>query len=123
LKALLRSLLFRFALARLQVLSISAAVALVGCSEKLDQGFHRSGSKEFGKDEAKAVKVAKAELEKRDGNRIDARYKVSRVPEGFSVHVSYVMAYQRGQPVFIPGGYCVVLVSRDWTVTNILGGS
>ena len=110
---------------RFQVLLISLALALTGCreNEKLSDGFHRAGSKEFSTDEAKAVGVAKAELEKTDRKHIDARYKVARVPEGFSVHVSYVTGYQQGQPVFIPGGFCVVLVSTQWTVIKILGGS
>ena len=101
---------------------ISVALLLVGCREKLSEGFHRAGSKAFNSDETKAVDVAKAELEKADRKRIDARYKVTRVPEGFSVHVSYVHGYQDGQPLFIMGGFCVVLVSTQWTMIKILGG-
>ena len=109
---------------RLQTFLILVALLFVGCSrEKLSEGFHRAGASEFSSDEAKAVEVAKAALEKADRKRVDARYKVTRVPEGFSVHVSYVTGYQRGQPVFIPGGFCVVLVSTQWTVIKILGGA
>ena len=110
---------------RFHFLLISLAVALTGCreSEKLSAGFHRAGSNEFNTEDARAVGVAKAELEKADRKRIDARYKVAHVPEGFSVHVSYVTGYQNGQPVFIPGGFCVVLVSIQWTVIKILPGA
>jgi hypothetical protein len=109
---------------RILTLLMSLALVVVGCRrEKLSAGFHRAGSSEFTADETKAVEIAKAHLEKADGKRIDARYKVTRVPEGFSVHVSYVTGYQRGQPVFVAGGFCVVLVSTQWTVTKIFGGS
>ena len=103
---------------------MSIVLLFVGCRrEMLSEGFHRAGSIEFSSDEAKAVEVAKAHLEKADGKRIDARYKVTRVSEGFSVHVSYVIGYQSGQPAFIPGGFCVVLVSTQWTVIKIFGGA
>jgi len=100
------------------------ALLAVGCRrEELSEGFHRADSSEFTSDEAKAVKVAKAQLEKADGKRIDARYRATRIPEGFSVHVEYVMGYQRGQPVFLPGCFCVVLVSTQWKVIRILPGA
>ena len=109
---------------RILTLLMSVALLVVGCRrEKLSAGFHRAGSSEFTADETKAVEIAKAHLEKADGKRIDARYKVTRVPDGFSVHVEYVTAYQHGQPVFIPGGFCVVLVSTQWTVIKILAGA
>jgi len=110
---------------RFQLLFILLALALTGCrdNEKLSPGFHRAGSKELSADEAKAVDVAKAELEKADRKRIDARYRITHVPEGFSVHVSYVTGYQHGQPIFIAGGFCVVLVSTQWTVIKILPGA
>jgi|SRR4051812_46978138 hypothetical protein len=109
---------------RLQTVLISVALLFTGCrEEKLSAGFHRAGSREFTNDEAKAVDVAKAKLEKVSRKRVDARYKVTRIPEGFSVHVSYVTEYRRGQAVFIPGGFCAVLVSTQWTVIKILGGA
>src|SRR5437762_2037651 len=109
---------------RLQIFLLSVALFFAGCSrEKLSEGFHRAGSNEFSSDEAKAVEVAKAELEKVDRKRIDARYKVTRVSEGYSVHVEYVAAYSHGQPISIPGGFCVVLVSTQWTVIKILPGA
>ena len=109
---------------RTLTLLMSVALLVVGCrSEKLSAGFHRAGSSEFTTDEAKAVETAKTQLEKAGGKRIDARYKVTRLPEGFSVHVEYVTGYEHGQPVFIPGGFCVILVSTQWTVIKILGGA
>ena len=109
---------------RFQVILIFLVLAVTGCreNEKLSEASHRAGSKEFNSDETKAVGFAKTELERADRKRIDARYKVTCVPEGFSVHVSYVHGYQRGQPLFIPGGFCVVLVSTQWTVIKIIGG-
>lgn len=109
---------------RILMLLISVGLLIVGCGrEELSAGFHRAGSSEFTTDEAKAVETAKVQLEKAGGKRIDARYKVTRIPEGFSVHVEYVTGYQHGQPVFIPGGFCVVLVSTQWTVIRIFGGA
>jgi hypothetical protein len=102
---------------------ISVALILVGCREESQDGFRRAGSRQFSKEEAKAVAVARAEIEKPNSKRVDARYRVTRIPEGYSVHVSYVTGYQRGQPIFMPGGFCVVLVSTQWTVIKILGGA
>ena len=103
---------------------ISVALLFTACrDEKLSLGFHRAGSKEFSKDEAKAVAVAKSELEKKDHTSIDAIYRVTAVPEGYSVHVEYVAGYQNGQPVVAPGGFCVVMVSTQWTVIKILPGA
>src|SRR5262249_11891588 len=107
----------------LLTLLLSVALVATGCHrEKLGTGFHRAGSNEFSADETKAVEIAKAYLEKSHGKRIDARYKVTRVPEGFSVHAEYVTGYQNGQPFFLPGGFSVVLVSTQWTVLKIIGG-
>jgi hypothetical protein len=109
---------------RIQTLLISAALVVTGCrAEKLSGGFHRAGAKEFTAEEARAVDVAKTQLEKVERKRIDARYKVTRIPEGFSVHVSYVMGYHSGQPCFLPGGFCEVLVSTEGTVIKIFGGT
>ena len=106
---------------------LSAALLFVACRreqrEQLSEGFHRAGAKELSADEAKAVEIARAHLDQQERKRIDARYNVTRVPEGFRVHVSFVTGYQGGQPIFIPGGFCVVLISTNWTVTSILGGS
>ena len=107
---------------RVQTLLLSVALLFVGCSEKLPAGFHREGSRELSTEEGKAVAVAKAALEREARKHIDARYKVTRVPEGFSVHASYVTGYQDGQPFFLPGGFSVVLVSSQWTVIKIIGG-
>lgn len=98
-------------------------VLLAGCSEKLLRGLHRAGSREFTKDEGRAVAVARADLERLRQNRIDARYGVTSVPEGYRVHVAYVAGYEHGEPLFIPGGFCEVLVSTQWTVIKILPGA
>ena len=109
---------------RLHILLVSVALLLTACrDEKLSPGFHRAGAKEFSRDEAKAVSVARAELEKEKHKSIDAIYRVTAVPEGYSVHVEYVAGYHHGQPIGIPGGFCVVLVSTQWTVIKILPGA
>ena len=97
-------------------------LVLAGCSEKLPQGLHRADSREFTMDEAKAIAVARADVEKSDHKRIDARYAVTRAPEGYRVHVASVGGYQHGQPQLIAGGFCEVLVSTQWTVLKIFRG-
>src|SRR5260370_1770285 len=108
---------------RFILVSFSVLLLLAGCSERLPQGLHRAGSREFTKDEAQALAAAKAHLEKSGGKAIDARYNVKRAPEGYRVHVAYVAGYQHGQPLVIPGGFCDVLVSTQWTVIKIFPGS
>jgi len=96
---------------------------LAGCAPADSQTDpeHPAGSRFFSKAESKAVAVAKADLERQDGKRIDARYNVTAIPEGYSVHVSYVHRYYHGKPLF--GGHCTVLVSTQWTVITILPGA
>jgi hypothetical protein len=108
---------------RLSLILSPLLLVLAGCSEKLPQGLHRAGSRGFTVDEAKAIVVARADLEKSGHKRIDARYAITRVPEGYRVHVAYVAGYQHGQPLFIPGGFCEVLVSTKWTVLKIFPGA
>jgi len=106
----------------LPVLSLGFLL-LAGCSEKLPEGLHRADSRQFASDEARAIAVAKADLEKSGHKQIDARYNIRRVPEGYRVHVAYVTGYQHGQPLFIPGGFCEVLVSAQWTVIKVFPGA
>jgi hypothetical protein len=100
-----------------------AFLLIAGCGEKLPDGLHRTGSSGFTMAEAKAVAVAKADLEKSGHKGLDARYRVRPAPEGYRVHVAYVAGYQHGQPLFIPGGFCEVLVSTQWVVIKILPGA
>ena len=108
---------------RFSVLLPLALFLFVGCSEKLPEGLHRADSRDFTRDEARAVAVEKADLEKSGHKRIDARYSVARVPEGYRVHVAYVSGYHRGQPLFVPGGFCELLVSTQWMVIRIFPGA
>ena len=108
---------------RFLLILLPLLLLLAGCSEKLPLGLHRADSHEFTRDEAKAVAIAKADLEKSGQKPINARYSVRRVPEGYWVYVGYVRGHQHGQPLFIPGGFCEVLVSTQWSVIKILRGA
>jgi hypothetical protein len=110
-------------LPRVMPLLIVAALLLIGCGEEPRDGFHRSGSRGLSKEEAQAIGVAKAHLEKSGRKRIDARFRVTPLPEGYSVHVKFVAGYQHGQPLFLPGGFCVVLVSKEWMVVKVTAGA
>ena len=102
-----------------------ACILLAGCGQADSQAEleHPAGSRFFSKPESRAVAVAKAQLERQDGKRIDARYKVTETPEGYSVHVSYVTGYQEAKPIFGAGAHCTVLISTQWTVIRILPGA
>jgi hypothetical protein len=70
-------------------------------------GYLRADDPTIGTEDAKAISIAKAHLEKTDGKPVDAYYRVTKTDDGFSVDVEYVTAYDNaGQPVFIPGGRC-----------------
>jgi hypothetical protein len=118
-----RAVSFKGMLPRLMPFLMVTALLLIGCGEEPRDGFHRSGSRDLSKEEAQAIRVAKAHLEKAERKRIDARYRVTPVPEGYSVHVKFVAGYEHGQPLFLPGGFCVVLVSKDWAVVKVMPGA
>src|SRR5437660_763658 len=105
--------------------ALLACVLLAGCGQADSQAEaeHPAGSRFFSKAESRAVGVAKASLEQKRGKRVDARYKVTEIPEGYSVHVSYVVGYDHGRPIFVAGAHCIVLVSKAWTFMRILPGA
>ncbi len=73
---------------------------------------------------AKAISTAKAHLEKTDGRPVDAFYKATKTTNGFDVHVEYVTGYDSsGQPIFIPGGHCHVVISDEGVVVEVQPGA
>lgn len=69
----------------------------------------------YSPDEIRALDVAKMYLTEDNSKQFRAIYSVRRTDEGFSVFVEY-------QPAF-PGGHCVILISRDFKVTKVVGGA
>lgn len=115
-----------------------AAIALItlGCSKppapavpmqttpSAPPGYVRSDDPNLAADVAKAIQTAKTHLEKLDGEPVDAMYKVTETENGFYVHVQYVTGYDdSGQPVFIPGGHCGVVISADGDVVEVNPGA
>lgn len=72
----------------------------------------------------KAIYIAKGHLEETYPEAVDAYFRVTETNEGFSVHVAYVSGYDdAGEPWFLPGGHCAVLISKEWKVLEILEGA
>jgi hypothetical protein len=87
-------------------------------------GYVRPDVAALAAEDAKAISIAKAHLEKTVGKTVDAYYKVTKTDAGFSVHVEYVTGYdENSQPLFITGGHCTVLVSSDGNVVTTLPGA
>lgn len=75
-------------------------------------------------DERKIVTRVEQHLEGRDGQPADARYRVAETDEGYQVDVLYVTGYdENGDPVFIAGGHCTVIVSNEGRVLKVLPGA
>ena len=106
-----------------KMICLLLTLVLLGCREKLPEGLYRAESSKLSKDERLAVAAAKAAIEKDERKSVDARYKISRVPEGYKIHASFVAGYNHGQPIFIAGGFCEVLVSTNMTVIKIFPGA
>lgn len=74
--------------------------------------------------EKKAIGLAKSHLETIDGNPVDATFTPKQEANGYSVWVQYITGRDNyGQPIYIPGGHCTVLISDDWEVTRVLPGA
>jgi len=110
---------------------IVAALIVVSCSKPTPpatprglSAYHRADSAKLSADEAKASSIAKAHLEKSDGKPVDAYFKVTMTDAAYEVQVFYVTGYDdTGEPIFIPGGHCTVLISKQWEVTKVLPGA
>ena len=106
-----------------------------GCSKSLTEsslpgvpsglpGYVRSDDAGLSLEESKAVLIARSHLEKMDGRPLDAYFRVRRADDEFHVHVEYVTGYEEdGRPIFIPGGHCEVILSKEWEVVKILPGA
>ena len=87
-------------------------------------GYVRSDDPNLTADVAEVIQTARTHLEKTGGQPIDAMYKVTTMASGFDVHVLYVTGYDTsGQPVFIPGGHCNVVISNQGSVVEVQPGA
>ena len=51
-------------------------------------------------------------------------FKATKTTNGFDVHVEYVTGYDiSGQPIFIPGGHCNVVISDEGVVAEVQPGA
>ena len=87
-------------------------------------GYARPDARTLNTQQARAAKLARAHLEKAAGEPVDAYYRATVTDGGFSVHVKYVTGYDKAEePVFIPGGHCTVVISKGWSVVEVLPGA
>ena len=71
----------------------------------------------------RAIRVARQYLE--DGNKgpIRAELEATRNGDGYRVFVQDIGGYDRtGRPLYFVGGHCVVVISKDWQVSRVIGG-
>jgi len=54
------------------------------------------------------VAAARAYLEKTRSKPLDARYKVERTKDGYEVFAMFVAGYEKGRPLYTPGGHGTV---------------
>jgi len=74
-------------------------------------------------DDAKhAIEVARKHLEDEWGKSIDGDFSAVRTTEGYSVLVEFIVRDKQGRPGYFPGGHCVIQISKDWKVVDVLKG-
>ena len=72
----------------------------------------------------RAIDVARSYLQKQDGKPIDATFSARRSAEGYNVFIEFIGGYdEHGQPRYFPGGHCLVQVSKDWKVVEVVPGA
>jgi hypothetical protein len=78
---------------------------------------------ERSREHKRAVEVARAYLENQSGEPIDAEFTVTSTEGGYRVFVQYVGRDPQGHPLHIPGGHCLILISKEWEVIRVLPGA
>lgn len=75
-------------------------------------------------DEQKLIDLAKKHLERRSGKPVVGDFRASRTDDGYSVFVDFHAGYDdQGRPLYFPGGHCLVLISKDREVIQVIGGA
>lgn len=75
-------------------------------------------------DEAKAVAVARAAVEKDMMELSGLELKAERTTDGWSVRVTHFsFDWQLPHRFRMPGNFCVVYIDRQWNVTRVVGGA
>jgi hypothetical protein len=119
---------------RIVIYIVAIAGVVSGCSKPgslpltprpaVLSGYVRLDDPSLTADVANAIQTAKTHLEKTDGQPVDAMYKVTKTASGFDVHVEYVTGYDTsGQPMFVPGGHCNVVISTQGSVVKVQPGA
>lgn len=116
-------------------LTLLSFVTLLGCSQQhvappsvsnADTGpfsdMRPAGDSRFSADEQRIVTAARAYLEKTRGKPLDARYRVERTKDGYEVFAMFVAGYEKGRPLYTPGGHGIVVLSAEGTVVRYMQG-
>ena len=71
----------------------------------------------------RAIAVARAYLKRQDDRDFDATFTAREMQSGYSVFVEFIGGYDdQGNPLYYPGGHCLVEISRDWKVIEVIPG-
>ena len=81
-----------------------------------------AGDSHFSADEQRMVAAARAYLEKSGEKPLDARYQVEHTKDGYEVFAMFVAGYEKGRPLYTPGGHGIVVLSADATVVRYMPG-
>jgi len=75
-------------------------------------------------DEQNLIDLAKEHLEMESGKTVVGDFKASRTDKGYSVFVQFHAGYDdQGRPLSTVGGHCLVLISKDREVIQVIGGA
>ena len=126
-------------MARQWILGTSAAcaIALAGCTTNANKpggpttapstspgwfsSFTAEQAQGLSPDEAKAVLIARAAIEKQLPEPTPLAFELDRGPQGFSVKVARFQAGQFGAKLFPLGRFAVVYIDNQWNVVGIEG--
>lgn len=73
-------------------------------------------------EERRAIAVTAEYLKEDFDKPMDAKFKVLRADKGYRVFVEFFCRDEQGQPVYAVGSHCLVMISEDWKVINVVGG-
>jgi hypothetical protein len=110
-------------------IAIMALFVLCGCQSQPKAASEpfadewRPGDVRFTPREREIVDATRKYLDKQNQKPVDGYYKVERTKDGYEVFVMFVAGYEKGRPLFRPGGHCIVLLREDGSVIRAVPGA
>ena len=79
----------------------------------IDGSMRREGDPKFSSKEQKIISASHQYADRGGKSISDAYFKITATPKDFEVFIMFVGGYHGNQPVFYPGGFCIVHVDKN----------